>query len=148
MSDVSLRSEIVAAGARNPWAARALIFFCSHRVPLLSRLTKVILNSDIECPIAGREPLMPHPYGIVIHSRAQLGRRVVILHQVTIGARCSVAAAPVVEDDVIIGAGAKVLGGIRIGRGAVIGANAVVTRDVPPGATVVGVNRIVRRAPG
>jgi serine acetyltransferase len=36
-----------------------------------------------------------------------------------------------------------VLGDVRIGNGAIIGANAVVTRDIPAGATVVGANRIV-----
>ncbi len=43
-----------------------------------------------------------------------------------------------VEDDAAIGSGATILCGVRIGRGAVIGAGAVVTRDVPPGVTVVG----------
>jgi UDP-2-acetamido-3-amino-2,3-dideoxy-glucuronate N-acetyltransferase len=44
----------------------------------------------------------------------------------------------VVEDGASIGSGGIVLGGVRIGRGALIGAGAVVTRDVAPGATVVG----------
>jgi UDP-2-acetamido-3-amino-2,3-dideoxy-glucuronate N-acetyltransferase len=44
----------------------------------------------------------------------------------------------VLEDDVSIGANATILPGIRIGRGAMVGAGAVVTRDVPPYATVVG----------
>ena len=48
-----------------------------------------------------------------------------------------------IGDDVYIGAGARVLGDVRIGNGVVIGANAVVTRDIPPGVTVVGANRIV-----
>ncbi|MES0123192.1 hypothetical protein NKL05_13970 [Mesorhizobium sp. C420B] len=43
-----------------------------------------------------------------------------------------------VEDDVWIGFGATVLSGIRIGKGAVVGAAAVVTKDVPPYAIVVG----------
>lgn len=43
-----------------------------------------------------------------------------------------------VEDDASIGSGATILCGIRIGRGAMVGAGAVVTRDVPAGATVVG----------
>jgi acetyltransferase-like isoleucine patch superfamily enzyme len=43
-----------------------------------------------------------------------------------------------VEDGASIGSGGIVLGGVRIGRGALIGAGAVVTRDVAPGATVVG----------
>jgi acetyltransferase-like isoleucine patch superfamily enzyme len=44
-----------------------------------------------------------------------------------------------VEDDASIGSGAVVLGGVRIGRGALVGAGAVVTRDVPAGATIAGV---------
>jgi UDP-2-acetamido-3-amino-2,3-dideoxy-glucuronate N-acetyltransferase len=43
-----------------------------------------------------------------------------------------------VEDDAAIGSGATILCGLRIGRGAMVGAGAVVTHDVPAGATVVG----------
>jgi UDP-2-acetamido-3-amino-2,3-dideoxy-glucuronate N-acetyltransferase len=43
-----------------------------------------------------------------------------------------------VEDGASIGSGATILGGVTIGAGATVGAGAVVTRDVPPGATVVG----------
>ena len=50
-----------------------------------------------------------------------------------------VADPPVLEDDCNIGAGAVVLPGVRIGRGATVGAGAVVTHDVPAGATVAGV---------
>src|SRR5262249_41049432 len=90
----------------------------------------------------------PHPYGIVIHSRTVVGSHVTVMQQVTIGGKDrGENVAPVIEDDVYIGAGAKVLGGVRIGKGTVIGANAVVTRDIPPYCTVVGVNRIVRGGP-
>jgi UDP-2-acetamido-3-amino-2,3-dideoxy-glucuronate N-acetyltransferase len=44
-----------------------------------------------------------------------------------------------VEDEASIGSGAVILGGIRIGSGALVGAGAVVTRDVPAGATIAGV---------
>lgn len=44
----------------------------------------------------------------------------------------------VVEQGASIGSGATILGGVRIGRGATVGAGAVVTKDVPPGATVIG----------
>jgi len=132
-------------GYENPLSARLLLFFCRHRVPVLSKLFRIAFNSDIYCHM--RSPIrIPHPYGIVIHSRAVIGSRVTVLQQVTIGGKDpGQNLAPVIEDDVYIGAGAKVLGGIRVGRGAVIGANAVVTRDVSAGCTVVGVNRLVRR---
>ena len=87
---------------------------------------------------------LPHPYGIVVHPQAVIGRRVTLMQQVTIGGRDHREnIAPVIGDDVYIGAGARVLGDVRIGNGVVIGANAVVTRDIPPGVTVVGANRIV-----
>jgi serine O-acetyltransferase len=67
-----------------------------------------------------------------------------VMQQVTIGSKDpSDNVAPVIGDDVYIGAGARVLGDVRIGNGAVVGANAVVTRDIPPGTTVVGANRIL-----
>ncbi|MEO6776946.1 MAG: acyltransferase [Kofleriaceae bacterium] len=43
-----------------------------------------------------------------------------------------------IEEDASIGSGATILCGVRVGKGAMVGAGAVVTRDVPPGATVVG----------
>jgi serine O-acetyltransferase len=79
-----------------------------------------------------------------MHSQAVIGNRVTIMQQVTIGdVEQGESVAPVIGDDVYIGAGARVLGDVRVGDGATIGANAVVTRDIPPGATVVGVNRIL-----
>lgn len=87
---------------------------------------------------------MPHPYGIVIHARADMGEGIVLMQQVTIGARNVDDKAPVIGDNVFIGAGAKVLGGITIGRHCTIGANAVVTKDVPPGSTVIGINQIIK----
>jgi serine O-acetyltransferase len=113
-------------------------------VPLFGKLVRLLFNSDIYCRFRSAI-LMPHPYGIVIHSKAQIGSGVTIMQQVTIGSKDpGVNLAPVIEDSVYIGAGAKILGAIRVGRGAVIGANAVVTRDVPSYCTVVGANRILR----
>lgn len=45
---------------------------------------------------------------------------------------------PIIEDDVSIGANATILPGVRLGKGSMVGAGAVVTHDVPEGATVVG----------
>lgn len=129
---------------QNPLAARLLLRFCRRRTPVLAKLMRIVLNSDIHCR-AFAPILLAHPYGIVIHANTVIGHRVTIMQQVTLGAKDrGVHAAPVIEDDVYIGAGAKVLGAVHVGRGAVIGANAVVTRDVPPHCTVVGANRIVR----
>jgi serine O-acetyltransferase len=67
------------------------------------------------------------------------------MQQVTLGGgKLGINEAPVIEDYVYIGAGAKVLGNVHIGQHAVIGANAVITRDVPAGATVVGANRMIK----
>jgi serine O-acetyltransferase len=130
---------------QNPLAARLLLFLVRHKVPLLTRAWGIVLGCDIACN-PPRDLIMPHPYGVVIHAAAVLGQGMVILHQVTIGARNIDDRAPVIEDDVFIGAGAKVLGGIRVGRACTIGANAVVTRDIPPGSTVIGFNQIIREA--
>lgn len=130
--------------SENPLGARVLLFVCRHRVPLFGKLVRLLFNSDIYCRFRSAI-LMPHPYGIVIHSKARIGSGVTVMQQVTIGSKDpGVNLAPVIEDGVYIGAGAKILGAIRVGRGAVIGANAVVTRDVPSYCTVVGANRILR----
>jgi len=129
---------------QNPVTARLLQYFCRKKPPVLGKLFRVMLNSDVYCRI--HSPiLMAHPYGIIIHADAEIGRRVAIMQQVTLGGKdWGVNEAPVIEDDVYVGAGAKVLGAVRVGRGAIVGANAVVTRDVPPYCTVVGANRVVR----
>ncbi len=128
---------------KNPRATNLLLFFCRRRVPVISRLVRIIYNSDIN----GRLPAhiyMPHPYGIVIHSQAAIGERVTIMQQVAIGDKdLGGSVAPVIGNDVYIGAGARVLGDVRVGDGVTIGANAIVTQDIPPGVTVVGANRIV-----
>lgn len=128
--------------------------------PLSARLLQLALRSGVgapmelllHCRIAARlraPVLMPVPYGIVIERGVEIGRRVTLMHQVTLGRKEGVTGAgdggavPLIEDNVFIGAGAKVLGRVRVGRGATVGANAVVTRDVPSHCTVVGANRIL-----
>lgn len=92
--------------------------------------------------------VLPHPGGIVIGS-ARIGRNVVIYQNVTLGARVfdgayDLSTRPTLEDDVIIGAGAVVLGPVTVGAGATVAANSLVTRDVPPGATALGVPATVK----
>lgn len=84
-----------------------------------------------------------HGFGTVIHTNVVIGRRVKIWHNVTIAMRGGSKSTHriVIEDDVTIGANSVVISpyrrDLRIGRGARIGAGAVVSRDVPPGCTVV-----------
>ena len=69
-----------------------------------------------------------------------------LYHGVTLGGRSMecVKRHPTVEDGVTIGAGARVLGPVVLGEDAQIGANAVVVKDVPAGATAVGIPAAVR----
>lgn len=119
-----------------------LIFFSRNRIPGLSRIYTAYLNCDIGMSLP-ESIFLPHPFGIVVSSGVEFGDDVVIGHQVTIGNRGGLMAAPKIGHRVYIGAGAKILGPLTIGDDAVVGANAVVTKDVPPGATVVGANRIL-----
>lgn len=129
--------------AKNPIGAKVLLFFSRHQIPMISRFVGIIFNSDIYADIAPSVK-MPHPYGIIIHSKAVIGERVTIMQQVTIGGKdVGRNVAPKIGDEVYIGTGAKVLGDIHIGKGAIIGANAVITKDVPAHATVVGANRML-----
>jgi serine acetyltransferase len=137
------RSDSPLQAMRNPATTHLLLFFCRRRVPVLSAWVRMLFNSDIQCRLPA-DIHLPHPYGIVIHPQAVIGHRVILMQQVMIGGKdSSENIAPVIGDDVRIGAGARVLGDVRIGNGVVIGANAVITRDIPPGVTVVGANRIV-----
>jgi serine O-acetyltransferase len=107
---------------------------------LRHRWWSVICGSDIplNCQIAGGL-LLPHPNGVVIHPAAIVGPNCLIFQQVTIGNCEADMGAPRIGGHVDIGAGAKILGSVTIGDHARIGANAVVLRDVPPGATAVGI---------
>jgi serine O-acetyltransferase len=129
------------AGARNGLAARLLIFFSRHPVPIVDRLFMLFLGCRIGVRLP-RTTLLPHPLGIVVGPGARVGGGVLIWHQVTIAADGPSSAAPWIEDGAVIGPGARILGGVRVGRGARVGANAVVTKDVPPGARVAGDGRV------
>ena len=123
--------------------ANWLIFLSRHRIPGLFRFYSAYLNCDLGMALP-ETLFLPHPFGIVVSSGVEFGNDVVIGHQVTIGNRSGIMAAPKIGHRVYIGAGAKILGAIAIGDDVVIGANAVVTKDVPAGATVVGANRILQ----
>ena len=77
--------------------------------------------------------LLTHPNGIIIHPNSTIGPNCLIFHQVTLEGEVHLGG------HVDIGAGAKLLGPLTVGDHVLIGANAVVTKDVPSGATVAGI---------
>jgi len=118
----------------------------THKLPLLARISSHIARwlTGIEIhPGAriGERFFIDHGMGVVIGETAEVGNDVTLYHGVTLGGTSwqKVKRHPTLEDGVVVGAGAKILGPITIGKDARIGSNAVVVKDVPPGASVVGV---------
>jgi serine O-acetyltransferase len=90
----------------------------------------------------GERLFIDHGMGVVIGETAEVGNDVTLYHGVTLGGTSltrGVKRHPTVGSGVIIGAGANVLGPITVGAEARVGANAVVLKDVPASATVVGI---------
>lgn len=89
----------------------------------------------------GRRVFIDHGMGVVIGETSEVGDDVTLYHGVTLGGTSleKVKRHPTLENGVIVGAGAKILGPLVIGVGARVGSNAVVLKDVPAGATVVGI---------
>ena len=89
----------------------------------------------------GRRVFIDHGMGVVIGETAEIGDDCTLYHGVTLGGVKweKVKRHPTLGRRVVIGAGAKVLGPILVGDGAKVGSNAVVVRDVPAGATAVGI---------
>lgn len=89
----------------------------------------------------GRRFFIDHGMGVVIGETAEIHDDCTLYHGVTLGGTSWSKGKrhPTLEQGVVIGAGAKVLGPLTVGKGARVGSNAVVVRDVPPGATAVGI---------
>lgn len=107
----------------------------------LSHVTRFLTAVEIH-PAAslGRRVFVDHGMGTVIGETATVGDDVVLYHGVTLGGTSMDREKrhPTLGDDVTVGANATLLGPITVGDGATVGAGAVVTKDVPAGATVVG----------
>ncbi|KPK08906.1 MAG: serine acetyltransferase [Betaproteobacteria bacterium SG8_39] len=99
----------------------------------------------------GRRVFIDHGMGVVIGETAEVGDDTTLYHGVTLGGTTwnKGKRHPTLGKGVVVGAGAKILGPIRVGDGAKVGSNAVVVKDVPDEATVVGVpGRIVEASSG
>ena len=96
----------------------------------------------------GKNLFIDHGMGVVIGETSEIGDNVTIYHMATLGGiapsinsndQRNVKRHPTIEDYVVIGSGAQVLGPVKVGRCAKIGANAVITKDVPEKAVMVGI---------
>jgi serine O-acetyltransferase len=89
----------------------------------------------------GRRVFIDHGMGVVIGETAEIGDDTTLYHGVTLGGTSwnKGKRHPTLGRSVVVGAGAKLLGPIVVGDGAKVGSNAVVVKDVPPGATAVGI---------
>ena len=88
-----------------------------------------------------RRFFIDHGMGVVIGETAEIGDDCTLYHGVTLGGTSwnKGKRHPTLGKGVVVGAGAKILGPIVIGDGARVGSNAVVVKDVPPGATAIGI---------
>jgi len=108
----------------------------------LRMLTRIVTGIELPATVASGPGLhFPHAGPIVFHNAARIGAFCTICHGVTIGLsgrgeKCGV---PTLGDYVYVGPNATIVGPIAVGSGALIGANSLVTRDVPPEVTVLGV---------
>lgn len=139
-----LRFYITHPGAKLSLRYRIYEYLRGKKARILATLVRISYHrvcSKCACGIPikvkmGTGVCFPHLSGIIINSKATIGKNVTILSGVVIGKTDR--GIPVIEDDVFIGANACVIGGITVGKGSMVGAGAVVTKDVPPYGIVAG----------
>ena len=120
------------------WLARFLSYFARW-------LTGIEIHPGAKI---GRRFFVDHGMGVVIGETAEVGDDVTLYQGVTLGGTSSNKGKrhPTLESNVVVGAGAKILGPFVVGEGARVGSNAVVLREVPAGATVVGIpGKVVKK---
>jgi serine O-acetyltransferase len=138
------RSDRRPPGLRRKLSDRA--YWLLHR--LVETATGISIPKSVEVG-PGLKMKIWHFGNIFVHPECVIGANCTLRQGVTIGNREADGPVPVLEDNVELGAYAQVLGDVRIGQGAKVGAMSVVLRDVPPGATAVGVPaRIIDRRAG
>lgn len=123
------------------WLFNAQLFFLARAINHTSRfLTAIDIHPGAKI---GRNFFIDHGF-VVIGETAEIGDNVTMYQGSTLGGTNPTSGVggkrhPTIGDNVIISLGAAVLGPLTIGAGSRIGANAVVTKDVPEGATMVGI---------
>ena len=116
---------------------------------IISQLSRFLTGIEIH-PGAkiGKNLFIDHGMGVVIGETSEIGNNVTIYHMATLGGispsinsndQRQVKRHPTLSDCVVVGSGAQILGPVMIGANAKIGANAVVTKDVPENAVMVGI---------
>ena len=128
-------------------------FFCVAKFDLFARIisqfSRFLTGIEIH-PKAkiGKNLFIDHGMGVVIGETSEIGDNVTIYHMVTLGGispsidssnQRDVKRHPTLKNNVVVGSGAQVLGPVIVGENAKIGANAVVTKDVPEKAVMVGI---------
>ena len=128
-------------------------FFCLAKFDLIARIisqfSRFLTGIEIH-PKAkiGKNLFIDHGMGVVIGETSEIGDNVTIYHGVTLGGispsidsdkQRNVKRHPTLKNNVVVGSGAQILGPISIGENAKVGANAVVTKDVPANAVMVGI---------
>ena len=116
---------------------------------IISQFSRFLTGIEIH-PKAkiGENLFIDHGMGVVIGETSEIGNNVTIYHMVTLGGispsinsddQRNSKRHPTLMDNVVVGSGAQVLGPVVVGKNAKIGANAVVTKDVPENAVMVGI---------
>ena len=128
-------------------------FFCMARFDLIARIisqtSRFFTGIEIH-PGAkiGKNLFIDHGMGVVIGETSEIGDNVTIYHAVTLGGSSPSIDSerqrnekrhPTIGDHVVIGSGAQIIGPVVVGKSARIAANAVVVKDVPKSATMVGI---------
>ena len=116
---------------------------------IISQFSRFLTGIEIH-PNAriGKNLFIDHGMGVVIGETSEIGENVTIYHMVTLGGiapsinsndQRNIKRHPTIKDGAVIGSGAQVLGPVTVGKFAKIGANAVITKDVPDKAVMVGI---------
>ena len=140
-------------GVKAVFFHRIANFFSTAKFDLIARIisqfSRFMTGIEIH-PKAkiGKNLFIDHGMGVVIGETSEIGDNVTIYHMVTLGGiapsinsdnQRNIKRHPTIENEVVIGSGAQVLGPVTIGCCAKIGANAVITKDVPEKAVMVGI---------